>query len=251
MAPCADSNESAGGSALAAPLRLRRPLAKQGSADPNMGGAFSHRGFQVIGHAHRKCIQPVPARIGVIEELAQLCENGPLFFGIGHGPRNQHESAHTNARQLFQLLKGWQYFFFIKSGFRLLGLQVQLQTDVQGRKIRGSLMTEALGNFGAAHAVRPGKILRDVFGLVALYGADKVPFNSAVSERSLLVQSFLNKVFRKVALPQVVQYPKLVSGVQLADGHQFHCPAGAAVLHLCSRDASADGFEIRCEAGHY
>lgn len=95
--------------------------------------------------------------------------------------RNHHQPTQAQARQLGNL--GSQFYSFIRVDTRLgqPAVHIDLQTDLQRRQMRGTLVAEPLGNLQPVNRVYPVKMLGYQAAFVALDRADAMPLKGQLS----------------------------------------------------------------------
>src|SRR5690606_31420895 len=77
---------------------------------------------------------------------------------------------------------------------------IHLHTDLQGRQMFRALRRKTLGDLETVYRVDPGEVLRHLACLVALQGADEMPFEIEIGQRLDLGHAFLHVVLAEGAL---------------------------------------------------
>src|SRR6185437_2392592 len=92
-------------------------------------------------------------------------------LGNGHYPPEFQTGQRDNMRcQLGD-------FFGRDAALATLSANVYLQAYLKGRQRFRSIFRQTVGDFLSVHTMYPGKVLRYAPCFIALYGADKMPFD--------------------------------------------------------------------------
>ena len=86
----------------------------------------------------------------------------------------------------------------------------------------GPLRTQALGDLQPIHGMHPVKTLGNGTGLVALQGADEMPYQRHSGGGIALFQGFLQVILAEFALPALRSLLHLRRGKGLGYRHQSH-----------------------------
>ena len=133
-----------------------------------------------------------------------------------------------------------------------LAADVQLQADIERRRVERALRREPLGDLEAVDGVHPGEILGHRAGLVSLQPADEMPAEFAPGERLDLGQAFLQEILAKMFDPGARRAVNCCAALTLGNRQKRDridtsaggaCGLGDAVLSVAGRSPSnsADG----------
>ncbi len=204
------------------------PAAEQGTADANQGRAFEYRRLQIGRHAHRQGVHRQPLLAGLLQQLAQEGKTATKMIGVGL--RYGHEAAQAKTRQDRHPAGQIQGQRGSHAMFAGLAADIDLDADVEGRQMGRTLLRQTLGDFLPLHAMDPGEAFRDGAGLVALHGADEMPFQGQVGEGIQLAQGFLEITLAEGGKPTGMGFADGFRRKSLADGQQAGASSGSAGL---------------------
>src|SRR5690606_9664055 len=186
-----------------APRSILAASTKDCGADAHQSGALGNGGLVVSAHADRKRIQVGKTARQFFLQLRKRSEDETLLFNILAGRGDGHQATQPQAWHSGNLFAQGGRISQGQPGLAVFPGKIHLHTDVQWRQSIRPLLVEALCDFQSVDAVDPGKMLRDITGLVGLDRPDEVPLDTAVGkalrEIADLAQGFLQIVFAKVA----------------------------------------------------
>jgi len=158
-----------------------------------------------MGHAHGQSVDGEASGAQGFRQLAQATERRALRGEIVAGFRNRHQAAQTQSGQGGDGLAQGQGFVRAAAAFAGFARDIDLNADLQRRQPGRALSRQALGDLQPVDGMHPGEMFGDDPGLVALQGADEMPFEIAVAmavkSGNNLGCAFLCVTFAKGALP--------------------------------------------------
>ena len=136
-------------------------------------------GLQVCRHAQRQRVHRHGQRAGGVYLVKQgSCAGvqGASSYKINSRFRDRHQAAQHQARQAGDFCGQRQRIAGRDARLVRAAVNIDLQAHLQRRQFGRALLAQALGDFQAVHRLRPVKMLSHPPRLVALDGADAVPF---------------------------------------------------------------------------
>lgn len=170
------------------------PLAKNGTANPNMRGAVSNGGFIIRAHAHAQVFNVVAA--------GNVSQQIKMRRGVFVSRRDTHQSGNAQtmlitARRDEPVSVGRQC-----AGLLRLLTRIDLQVQIRVTPLRLDLTGKHPRKLDPINRMNGIKKGDRVFGLVGLQGSDQVDlriWKGSLQPRPFLL-SFLHSVFTKEAL---------------------------------------------------
>eukprot|EP01136_Pigoraptor_vietnamica_P012325 Opistho-1_new@52130 len=141
-----------------------------------------NRSFEIGRHAHGQGVHGLLQHTGLVDVIKK--GSGPLVerasrYKIRSRFGNRHESAQLQPRQQRKGSRQCQSLRRCHTGLGGAAVNVDLQADLQRRQMRRPLLAQALRDLQAVHRLHPVEVFSHQPRLVALQGADVMPFRSA------------------------------------------------------------------------
>jgi len=179
-----------------------------------------------------------------IEQGAQACEPGALRLVVALLGRYRHQAAQSQTRQRGDVRQQLGQLLGCDAAFGSFVAEMNLHANGERRRVRGSLRSETVGEFGAIDRVHPVEVFGDRTCFVRLQLADEVPNERSIAKRSDFRQCFLQVVLAEIALAEFGQLRDASGRLCLRDGDQLDVRRVAAV----ALRSGGDPRSYRCES---
>ena len=202
---------------------------EQRGADPDQGRAGLDRRLEIVGHAQRQRVDAGGARGECVEQGAHPIKSGPARGRPIVGRRNCHQTAQRKLRMVENEVGQSIDLLGRTAGLLRLGVDVDLNQDIEWRTLCGSLFGEAAYEFFPVNALNPIEQGGDALGLVRLQWANEMPLQRQIGQLGCLGRRFVDVVLAEGADAE---------SMQSAD---FGCTSGLAYRQQAHRFRRSSG----------
>src|SRR5205823_2677233 len=143
-------------------------------------------------------IEPESVLAQIVEDLSRLAEPPPLRIEFHFRGWHAHETPKLEAGHRAHASLASENIGRMPANLARFAAHIQLQTYIEGRRVKRSLGRESFRDLETVDSVYPCEGLSNRSRLVSLQSSDEMPCELAACERSDFGQAFLQEVLAEI-----------------------------------------------------
>jgi hypothetical protein len=218
--------------------------------DAHAGRAFPDRDLEISAHSHRELAGHDAGGLEPARTVAQPPEVPPRDVGGRVRRRNRHQATQAKPWKILHLPGERFELGFGDPAAAGVASLINLQEDVQRRRVMRTLLIQACSNLQSIDRVHPAEALGDGAGLVRLNTAYEVPLDGESGESVHLVERLLHVALAEMALSGAKRSFNYVGRLLLTDSNYCDGVVSASGADQCVHHPFANIGEMVRDFSH-